>query len=178
MLKKILGALAVLLIVLLIIVSLQPEDFRLTRSTTIQAPPADVFAHVNDFHQWEAWSPWAKMDPTMKASYSGAAAGPGAAYSWTGNSEVGEGKMTILKSQPPESVLIQLDFLKPMEATNMCEFTFKPEGPGTLATWDMSGKLNFMAKAIHLVMDMDKLVGSDFEKGLAQLKAVSEAGKK
>ena len=178
MLRKTLLGLAVLFALFLAVASMQPEDFKLSRSATIRSPPAEVFTYVNDFHKWETWSPWAKMDPNMKTTYLGEAMGAGAAYAWAGDHTVGEGKMTILKSQAPESIVIQLDFLRPMAATNMCEFTFKQEGPGTVVTWSMSGKNNFIAKALHLVMNMDKVVGSDFEKGLAQLKSVAEVARK
>jgi len=178
MLKRSLIGLALIIAMFLIVVSMQAEDFTLSRSVAINLAPNDVFSHVNDFHKWEAWSPWAKLDPAMKTSYSGEAIGAGAVYAWAGDHAVGEGKMTILKSQAPESILIQLDFLRPMAVTNLTEFTFKPEGPGTNVTWSMSGKNNFVSKAFHLVMDMDKMVGSDFERGLAQLKAVAEAAKK
>lgn len=177
MLKKIGIGLVVVLAVFLVVVAVQPEDFKFSRSTVIAAAPSQVFPHVNNFHHWEAWSPWAKLDPSMTKAYTGSESGEGAVYSWVGNDKVGEGKMTILKSQPTDSITIQLDFLKPMEATNAAEFTFKPEGEGTLVTWTMTGKKNFVAKAFHLLMDMDKLLGPDFERGLAQLKTVAESKK-
>ncbi len=178
MFKKILIAFIAFIVVFFGVASTQPDDFTLSRSTVVAASPADVFAHVNDFHLWEAWSPWAKMDPSMKTTYEGPSSGDGSSYSWVGNSKVGEGKMTIIKSQPTDLILINLEFLKPMKATNLTEFSFKPEGQGTLVTWTMSGKNNLFAKAIHLVVSMDKMVGPDFEKGLAQLKAATEASKK
>jgi uncharacterized protein YndB with AHSA1/START domain len=175
MLKKILLGLVAVLVVLAAVIAMQPADFAITRSTTIDAPPATVFGQVNDFHQWEAWSPWAKMDPEMKTTYEGPAAGTGAMYSWVGNSKVGEGKMTIVESRPDELVKIKLEFLKPFAATNDTEFAFKPDGTGTHVTWTMSGKNGFVSKAFSLCMDMDKMVGGDFEKGLAQMKSASEA---
>ena len=182
MIKKVIfGLLAVLvavIVVFCVVVAMQPEDFKITRSATCNAPPDKVFEQVNDFHKWEAWSPWAKLDPTMKTTYSGAASGNGASYSWVGNSDVGEGKMTITDSRPSDSVKIDLEFLKPFAAKNVTEFTFKPDGDKTTVTWAMTGKNNFMAKGFSLVMNMDKLVGGDFEKGLTQMKTVVESAPK
>jgi len=175
MLKKILIALAVIIVAFVAVVAMQPPDFRLTRSTTIAAPSSVVFAQVNDFHNWKAWSPWAKIDPAMKEHYDGSPAGVGAIYSWEGNNEVGEGRMTILESRPSDLVAIKLEFLKPFQATNTAEFTFKAEGSQTTVDWSMYGKKNFMMKAFHLFMSMEKMVGPDFEKGLAALKSTAEA---
>lgn len=160
---------------LVVIVALQPSDFRVTRSTTISAPPPAVFAQVNDFHKWQAWNPWGKIDPAMKQTYEGAPAGTGAIYTWSGNNEVGEGRMTITDSRPNELIRVKLEFFKPFAGTNTADFTFKPEGNQTLVTWSMFGEKNFMAKAIHLVMNMDKMIGGQFEKGLADMKSVVEA---
>jgi uncharacterized protein YndB with AHSA1/START domain len=176
--KKILIVLLLLVIGFVIVVALQPADFRVERTATISAPPSEVFAQVNDFHNWNAWSPWAKLDATMKQTFEGPAAGTGAVYTWVGNKEVGEGRMTITQSRPNELVQIKLEFIKPFEANNTTEFTFKPQGGQTAVTWAMFGKNNFMAKAFHLSFNMDKMVGKDFEKGLAQMKAVSEAAAK
>lgn len=178
MLKKlgiVVGLIAALLGILAVTVAIQPADFSVQRSTTIAAPPGAVFALVNDFHEWEKWSPWAKMDPAMKTTYEGSESGAGAIYTWSGNSQVGEGKMTILESRAPEQVGIQLEFLAPMKATNTSEFSFKPEGDGTAVTWTMAGKNNFVGKAFCLFVDMDAMVGADFEKGLAAMKAAAEA---
>ena len=174
MLRKILIALAVIVIVLVILIALQPATFRITRSTVITAPVAKVFEQVNDLHKWDGWSPWAKLDPNMKTTHEGAPAGTGAIYSWAGNSDVGEGRMTLTESQPNELVRIKLEFIKPFAATNTTEFVFKPEADKTMVTWSMFGTNNFMAKAFGLFMNMDKMVGGDFEKGLAQLKSVAE----
>ena len=174
MLLKILIALAALVIVFLVIVALQPSDFRVTRTATIAAPPPAVFAQVNDFHNWEAWSPWAKLDPALKQNYAGAPAGTGAIYSWSGNNNVGEGRMTITESRPSDLILINLEFMRPFAATNTTEFTFKPEGDGTAVTWTMAGRNTFMAKAVHMFMNMDKMVGGQFEQGLATMKRVVE----
>ena len=175
MLKKILIALAVIIVVLVVIVALQPSDFRVTRSTTISAPPPAVFTQVNDFHKWQAWNPWGKIDPAMKQTYEGATAGTGAIYTWSGNNEVGEGRMTITDSRPNELIRVKLEFFKPFTATNTADFTFKPEGNQTVVSWSMFGDKNFMAKAIHLVMNMDKMIGGQFEKGLADMKSAVEA---
>ena len=178
MLKKILIAVVLIVVVFVIVVATRPADFRVTRSVTIGAPAAVVFAQVNDFHKWDAWSPWAKLDPVMKQTHEGAPAGTGAIYSWVGNSDVGEGRMTITESRPNEMIGIKLEFLKPFAAVNTTEFSFKPEGNQTVVTWSMTGTNNFMAKAFGLFMNMDKMVGGDFEKGLAQMKSVTEAAGK
>ena len=132
---KILIALAVIVIALVGVVAVQPSKFRIARTATISAPAPAVFAHVNDFHKWEAWNPWAQLDPAMKQTYEGASAGTGAIYTWTGNREVGEGRMTMMESCPTELIRIKLEFLKPFKATNTAEFTFKPEGEQTVVTW-------------------------------------------
>ncbi len=171
---KILIALSTLIVAFLVIIALQPADFRIERSTTIAAPPAAVFRHVNDFHLWNAWSPWAKIDPAMQQTFAGAPTGTGAVYTWTGNKEVGEGRMTITESRPPDLIRITLEFLKPFAATNVTEFQFKAAGDQTTVTWVMTGTNNFMLKALGLFMNMDRMIGADFEKGLSQLKAVAE----
>jgi hypothetical protein len=175
MFKKILIAIAVIVVVFVIIVALQPSDFRVARSA---APAPAVFAQVNDFHKWEAWSPWAKLDPAAKNSFEGPPAGIGAIFRWAGNHEVGEGSMTIIESRPSELVRIKLEFLKPFAGTNTAEFNFKPEGNQTAVTWIMEGRNNFIAKAFCLFMSMDKMVGGQFEKGLASMKSVVEAAPK
>ncbi len=159
------------------VVAMQPADFRIARSATIAAPPSDVFAQVNDFHKWEAWSPWAKLDPDAKNSFEGAPAGTGAIFKWSGNSEVGEGTMTLTHSKPNELICIKLELERPFKATNAADFTFRPQGDQTLVTWSMSGQKDFIAKAVGLVMDMDKMVGGEFEKGLATMKSIVEAKK-
>lgn len=176
--KAILGILALIVIAVVAfcaVVAMQPADFKISRVATINTTPDKIFEQVNDFHKWDAWSPWAKLDPTMKTTYSGAASGTGSSYAWVGNRDVGEGKMTITESHPTEHIKIDLDFIAPFAAKNVTEFTFKPDGDKTNVTWTMTGKNNFMAKGFNLVMNMDKLVGGDFEKGLAQLKTVAEA---
>src|SRR5436305_2420790 len=175
MLIKILIAVAIIVVVFVVIVALQPSEFGVVRSATISAPAPALFAQVNDFHKWESWNPWGKLDPTMKQAYEGAPAGTGAIYTWSGNNEVGEGRMTITESRPSDLIRIKLEFFKPFAATNTAEFTFKPEGNQTAVTWSMTGNNNFMAKAVHLFMNMDKIVGGEFEKGLAQMRSVEEA---
>jgi Polyketide cyclase / dehydrase and lipid transport len=176
--KKLIVALALLLIALAVVIALQPADFRITRNTTIAAPAAVVFANVNDFRKWEAWSPWAKLDPSMKVAYDGPARGPGMIYTWSGNNKVGQGRMTIIESRPDDLVRIELEFLKPMAATNKTEFTFTPAGNQTAVNWTMTGTNNFFGKAFALFMNMDKMVGKDFENGLAQMKALLESAPK
>ena len=175
MLKFIFISLAVIIIALAVFVAMQPDAFRVTRSATVSAPATAVFAHVNELHKWEAWNPWQKKDPAMKLTFAGPPAGPGASYSWAGNNEVGEGRLTITESRPGELVRLKLEFMKPFTATNTADFTFKPEGDKTVVIWSMEGKNNYVAKALHLVMNMDKMVGGDFEKGLADMKAAVEA---
>ena len=174
MLKKILIALAVIVAVLLIIIALQPGYYHVERSTTVAAPPAVVFNQVNNLHNWDAWSPWAKLDPAMKVDFSGAQAGAGAIYHWSGNSKVGEGRMLIVESHPDQLVNIKLDFIRPFASTSIVEFTFKPQGNNTLVTWNMDGQKMFLTKLFSLFTSMDKMIGPDFERGLAQLKAISE----
>ena len=174
MIKKILIGIAILIVLFVIVVALQPGPFKISRSATVSAAPAAVFDQVNDFHKWDAWSPWAKLDPAMKTTFEGPASGEGSIYSWTGDSKVGEGKMTVVKSKSPELVVIRLEFIKPMAQVSSTEFSFKPEGQGTAVTWSMSGTNNFIGKAFCMFMNMEKMIGPDFEKGLAQLKAAAE----
>ena len=175
MLKKILIGLGALLALMLIVISLQPATFHVERSITMAAPPEAAFAQVNDLHAWGAWSPWEKLDPALKRTYDGAPAGIGAKYAWVGNKDVGEGRMTVEKSEPGKLVGIKLEFLKPFEATNTATFTFEKTPDGNKTTWAMDGNNNFISKAMCLVMDMDKMIGPDFERGLASLKTAAEA---
>ena len=174
MLTKVLIALAVIVIVFVVVVAMRPSEYRVARTITISAPAPVVFAQVSDFHKWNAWNPWAKMDPAMKQTYEGAPAGTGAVYTWTGNRQVGEGRMTLTESRPPDLIRINLEFLKPFAATSTAEFTFRPEGQRTAVTWSMVGNLNFVAKVIHLFVGMDRMIGANFEKGLADMKSVAE----
>jgi hypothetical protein len=178
MLKKILIGLVAIVAVFAVVVALQPSEYRVARSTTVSAPAPDVFAQVNDFHNWDAWSPWAKLDPAAKATFEGPPAGQGAVFAWSGNDKIGEGRMTLTESRPAELVRIKIDFVKPFAGTSTSEFTFKPAGNQTAVTWIMSGQNNFIARAMCLFVSMDKMLGGEFEKGLAQMKSVAEAAKK
>ena len=175
MLRSILLVLVLVIAAFLIAAATRPDHFSVTRSTIIQAPPATVFALVNDFHQWEDWSPWAKVDPNAKNSFEGPASGVGAVFKWSGNNDVGEGGMTITESKPAELIKLDLVFKRPMEGTNLTVFTFKPEGTGTNVSWTMSGDNNFVSKMIGLIINCDKMVGGMFEKGLASMKTLAEA---
>ena len=175
MFKKVLITLVVLLGIFAAFVASRPDDFTVTRSASINASPAKVHAIVNNMRRWNDWSPWAKRDPQMKTTFKGPESGVGAAQSWEGNKEVGSGKMTITKSVPAQLVDFQLEFFKPFKGVNQVEFSFKPEGKGTLVSWTMSGKYNFISKAICLFVSMDKMIGGDFENGLAGLKSLAEA---
>lgn len=175
MLAKIFIGLAVIVVVLVVVVTLRPSEFRVERAATIAAPPPVVFAQVNDFRRWDAWPPYARRDPAMKKSFEGAPAGVGAVYTWSGNHEVGEGRTTIIESRPHDLIRIKLEFVRPFAATNTAEFTFRPEGERTAVTWSLAGRNGFMGKAVGLFMNMDRMVGGDFEKGLAQMKSVVEA---
>lgn len=178
MLKKILVGLAVIVVMLGAIIAMQPSEFRVARQATIAAPVPVVFAQVNDLQKWRTWSPYDKLDPAMKKTYEGPAAGTGASYSWVGNSDAGEGRATITESRPNELVRIKLDFAKPMAGTAVAAFAFKPEGDRTVVEWSLAGDCNFLSKAVHLFFDMDRMVGGQFEEGLAQLKTVAEAAPK
>jgi hypothetical protein len=174
-LPKILVGLAVMIAVLAAFIASRPSDYRVTRSATMEAPPETVFAQVNDFHKWDAWSPWVKLDPNAQVRYEGPDAGEGAKFFWSGNSEIGEGSMALVESKPDERIGIRLDFVKPFAGTSDVEFAFEPVATNeTKVTWTMSGKNNFMAKAIGLVIDCDKMIGDQFEKGLASIKAIVE----
>jgi hypothetical protein len=179
MLKKIGLAVLGVVVVFLVVVAVQPAEFQVQRSATLAAPADIAFAQVNDFHAWNDWSPWSKRDPNMKTSFEGPSAGTGASYGWVGNREVGEGRMTITDSKPNRSIDISLEFKKPFEATNHTLFTFTPQdgktGDKTLVTWSMDGKNNFVGKAFGMFMNMDKLVGGDFETGLAQMQKSADA---
>lgn len=177
MFKKILIGLVVLIAAFAGVVALQPSEFRVSRTATIAAPAGDVFGHVNDLHKWNAWSPWAKLDPAAKVSFEGAPVGKGAVFTWSGNEQVGEGRMTVAESRPGELVALNVDFVKPFEGKSTSEFAFKPEGNQTAVTWTMGGHHDFIGKAMCLIMNGQKMMGGEMEKGLANLKAVVEGGK-
>lgn len=162
------------LVVFVVLVARQPDEFSVSRSITINSPAAKIFPQVNDLHKWEAWSPWAKLDPNAKNYFSGAETGTGASMSWSGNNKVGEGSMTITDSKVNESISFRLDFMKPMKAVNQAEFVFKEEAGKTTVTWSMNGKNNFIGKMFGLLFNCQKIVGEQFDKGLTNLKAVVE----
>lgn len=174
MIKKLLLGAALLVLAVLGYATTQPDTFAVERRLTITAPPERVFAQINDFHAWEAWSPWAKLDPAMKATYGGAPSGVGAVYDWSGNSDVGSGRMTIKSSTPPSEVTIALDFLSPIESHNVTTFMLTPVDGGTDVLWTMKGNADYMTKLMTTFASMDKMVGPDFERGLRQLRAVVE----
>ena len=173
MFPTIIIAVAAIVVLFAIFVSTRPTDFRVTRTGRISAPPEVVFENVNDLHKWEAWSPWAKLDPNAKNTFAGPTAGPGSSMEWNGNNKVGAGRMTIVDSRPGDRIQIKLEFFKPFKATNTAEFAFKSEGGQTSVIWTMSGKNNFMGKAFSLFMNCDKMIGSQFEQGLVNLNSVT-----
>ena len=175
MLKKILIAVAAIIAVLVLIVALQPSEFRIERTATISAPPADVFAQVNDFHKWDAWSPWAKLDPNAKIGFEGPESGEGAIMVWAGNGKVVKGRQTVVERRPDELVKTRADFEEPFEGYVISEFAFKPDADRTVVTWTMSGHHNFVAKAVCLVMNGVGMMRDDMDKGLAQMKTVVES---
>lgn len=174
MLQTIFIIMVVLIAAVLIYAATKPDTFRIQRSTTIAAPPEKVFAYINDLHSWASWSPWEKKDPAMTKTHRGAPLGQGAALEWDGNKDVGTGRMEILESVSPSKAMIQLDFLKPFEAHNRAEFTLAPHGSSTQLTWAMHGPQPYMLKVMTLFCSMDKMVGKDFEDGLANLKTQAE----
>jgi len=174
MLLTIIAVLVAAIAALLIFAATRPATFTVQRSAVIAAQPARIFPYLDDFHRWSAWSPWEKIDPELRRTFSGAASGPGAVYAWVGNKKVGEGRMEILESDPPSRLRIQLDFIKPFAVRNDTVFTLSPAGGGTQVTWAMHGSRNFIFKLMGIFMNMDRLIGADFERGLANLQAATE----
>jgi uncharacterized protein YndB with AHSA1/START domain len=166
--------LAIAIAIVLILAASKPDTFQVRRSATIKAPPEKIYPLISDFHQWKGWSPWENKDPAMQRTYSGAAAGEGAVYAWEGNKNVGSGRMEILEASAPSKIVIKLDFLKPFEAHNTAEFTMLPQGDATNVTWLMHGPAPFISKLMHVFMNIDRMVGKDFEAGLANLKRLTE----
>jgi uncharacterized protein YndB with AHSA1/START domain len=166
--------LAVAVAAVLIIAATKPSRFSVQRSAVINAPAEEVFPLISDFHEWRKWSPWEDRDPDLKRTYGGAERGKGAIYAWEGNRNVGSGRMEILEANSPSLVKIKLDFLKPFEAHNVAEFTMLPQGNATNLAWVMSGPAPFMSKVMQVFMSFDKMIGKDFETGLARIKSVSE----
>jgi hypothetical protein len=178
MLLKILLGVAVVIALLAIFIATRPAAFSMSRSATMAATPVVVFNQVNDFHKWEAWSPWAKLDPNCKNSFEGPTSGKGAKFAWDGNKEVGAGNMEIVESAPNDHIRIRLEFVRPFAGVNDTLFTFKPIGDKTNISWTMSGKNNFIMKAFSLFMDCDKMVGPQFEQGLASMETAAAAESK
>jgi len=173
------GGFLVLVILFLILVVTRPASFRVERSKMVSGKPSDAFTIINDLRQWRRWSPYDKRDPNMKVELDGPESGVGSSYTWNGNGQVGEGKMTITESKPGELVAMRLQFSRPFKCDNRVRFTMAPEQGGTRVAWIMEGENNFISKAISLFMSMDKMVGKDFEEGLANLDRVvkEDAGK-
>jgi hypothetical protein len=152
----------------------QPKNFKMSRSLLIKATPDQIFPHINNLQNFNVWNPWAELDPTSRSVFEGATEGVGAAMHWVGNGQVGEGRMTCTVSQPYELIQFRMDFMKPMQATNIAEFTLQARGDGTLVTWSMSGTNSLFGKIVHLVMNCDDMVGGQFDKGLKNLAGVVE----
>jgi carbon monoxide dehydrogenase subunit G len=174
MFKIIAIAVVLLLAVVLIYAATKPDTFRVQRSTDIKAPPEKIFPLINDLHEMNIWSPYEKKDPGMKRNYRGAADGKGAVHEWDGNKEIGQGRLEITESSPPSKVTMKLDFVRPFEAHNIVEFTLQPEGDTTRTTWSMHGPSPYISKLLGLFVNMDNMIGKDFENGLASLKAIAE----
>ena len=166
--------LAIVIAIVLILAATKPNTFSVQRATTVKAPPERIFPLINDFHQWGSWSPYENKDPAMKRSYSGAADGKGAVYGWEGNKNVGSGRMEILDTSEPSKIVIKLDFFKPFEGHNTAEFTMLPQGDATNLTWLMRGPAPFMSKVMQVFINLDNMIGKDFEIGLANLKRLTE----
>src|SRR5262249_36623789 len=174
MLKTIAIVVAGLVAALLIFAATKPDTFRVERTTTVNAPPQKIFPLINDFHNWSSWSPYEKLDPAMKRTYSGAPNGKGAVYEWDGNRNVGKGRMEIIDTAPPSEIKIKLDFIQPFEGHNVAEFTLTPNADSTNVTWTMHGPNSFLGKLMSVFFSVEGMVGNDFETGLANLKAVAE----
>ena len=174
MIKTLAIGVVVLIAALLLFAATRPDTFRVQRAASIKARPEKIFALINDLHGWDAWSPYEKKDPAMKRAYSGAAQGKGAAYAWEGNKEVGTGRIEITESSPPSRVTMALDMIKPIKAHNTVEFTLEPQGGSTSVIWAMNGNMPYISKILSVFLNMDRMVGRDFEAGLASLKAAVE----
>jgi Polyketide cyclase / dehydrase and lipid transport len=159
----------------LVFVATRPDTYVVQRSQRIEAPAEIVFAHLEDFRAWKAWSPWEKVDPGMQRTYSGPVKGVGAGYAWEGNRKVGKGRMTVTEASPPTGLTCRLEFIEPFASVATAGFALEPQGSAVVATWRMDGKNNLMGKAMSVFMDLDRMIGTEFEKGLASLKALAEA---
>jgi len=173
--KKILAAVAILVVAAVAYVAIQPSTFRVARAAVIASPAEVVYAQIADFRAWQAWSPWEKLDPNQRREHSGAPSGKGAVYFWSGNDQVGEGRMTIVEARPGELVGIKLEFIKPWQSVNETEFRLTPEAGGTRVEWSMVGHNGFVEKAKGIFMDWDAMIGTDFAKGLAAMQEIAEA---
>ena len=174
MIKIVLIALALMIAGVLMFAATKPDDFHVERSAVIRAPAEKVFVLINDFKKWETWSPWEKKDPSMKRSFGATTMGKGASYAWEGNGDVGQGSMEIFEAIAPTRIRLKLDFIKPFEAHNVVTFTLTPRGDSTTVSWAMEGPTPYFAKVIHVFINMDAMVGKDFEAGLASLKSLAE----
>jgi uncharacterized protein YndB with AHSA1/START domain len=166
--------LAVAIAIVLILAATKPDTFSVQRTLNVRAPAEKIFPLINDFHQWGSWSPYENRDPAMKRNYSGPASGKGAVYGWEGNKNVGSGRMEILEASAPSKIVIKLDFFTPFEGHNTAEFTMLPQGDDTTITWLMHGPAPFMNKMMQVFMNLDNMIGKDFEVGLANLKRLTE----
>ena len=174
MLKKIVVVLLVVVAGFLAYASTRPDTLRVQRSATIKAPPDKIYPLITDLRRWSVWSPWEKRDPAMKRTFGGADSGKGATYVWQGNRDVGEGRMEIVEATPSSKIAIKLDFIKPLEGHNVAEFTLTPKGETTDVTWVMYGPTPFIGKVLGIFVNMDTMIGNDFEAGLASLKSAAE----
>jgi hypothetical protein len=166
--------LAIAIAIIVILAATKPNIFSIQRATMIKAPPGKIFPLINDFHQWGTWSPYETKDPAMKRTYDGAASGKGAVYAWDGNKNVGSGRMEILDTTVPSKIVIKLDFFTPFEGHNTAEFTMLPQGDATNLTWLMHGPASFMSRVMQVFINLDNMIGKDFEIGLANLKRLTE----
>lgn len=174
MFRKIIVGLSVLILILLAVAAMQPARYSVTRSIAIKAPAERIQPLISDFHNWLLWSPWEKLDPSMKRTFSGATRDLGAVYAWEGNKDVGSGRMEIIGLTQPTKVGIKLDFYTPIESSSMTDFVLEQKGDTTTVSWTMSGETGFAAKLMTIFVSMDSMIGRDFEHGLAQMKAVAE----
>lgn len=167
--KKILMVLVVAVVCVGILAMRQPDTYTVERRAVVKAPVDSVFAQINDFHHWKAWSPWARLDTAMTLKISDPGVGNGATYEWKGNSDVGEGKMEIKESMAPSKVTIDLHFISPIDSKSVTTFQLEPKDGGTEVIWTMRGDHSFMSKVMSVFTSMDKMIGPDFEKGLSQM---------
>lgn len=174
MIKKTLLLIVVAIAAILGYATTKPDTFSVQRETTIKAPPQKIAALITDFHNWQAWSPWEKLDPAMQRTFTGPGSGQGAQYAWQGNDKVGAGRMEITEAAGPERTVIKLDFLKPFESHNTTIFTLSPDGENTKVNWTMTGPSPFVSKVMTVFVSMDSMIGKDFEKGLNKLKVAAE----